>query len=48
MAKRLEVAKLLHLVKRLAPGLLDLPYRLQGRKRAKSKLRVDEQKRRAA
>ncbi|HEX6960932.1 MAG TPA: SDR family oxidoreductase [Lacipirellula sp.] len=42
-------AKLLHLVKRLTPGLLDLPYRLQGRKRAKAKLSVAaEQPRRAA
>jgi NAD(P)-dependent dehydrogenase (short-subunit alcohol dehydrogenase family) len=30
-------AKLLHLVKRFTPGLLDLPYRLQGLKRTKAK-----------
>jgi short-subunit dehydrogenase len=41
-------AKLLHLLKRWAPGLLDLPYRLQGRKRAKAKLVAEEPQRRAA
>jgi NAD(P)-dependent dehydrogenase (short-subunit alcohol dehydrogenase family) len=41
-------AKLLHLVKRLTPGLLDLPCRLQGRKRAKAKLRVAAEDRRRA
>jgi NAD(P)-dependent dehydrogenase (short-subunit alcohol dehydrogenase family) len=41
-------AKLLYLVKRWAPGLLDLTYRLQGRKREKAKLVVEEPQRRAA
>jgi NAD(P)-dependent dehydrogenase (short-subunit alcohol dehydrogenase family) len=41
-------AKLLHLLKRWAPGLLDLPNRLQGRKRAKAKIVVEEPQRRAA
>jgi short-subunit dehydrogenase len=41
-------AKLLHLLKRWAPGLLDLPNRLQGRKRAKAKPVAEEPQRRAA
>jgi short-subunit dehydrogenase len=41
-------AKLLHLLKRWAPGLLDLPNRLQGRKRAKAKPVAGEPQRRAA
>ena len=35
-------------MKRWAPGLLDLPNRLQGRKRAKAKPVVEEPQRRAA
>jgi NAD(P)-dependent dehydrogenase (short-subunit alcohol dehydrogenase family) len=41
-------AKLLHLVKRFTPGLLDLPNRLQGRKRAKAKVTAPPVERRAA
>lgn len=41
-------ARMLHLVKRLAPSLLDLTYRLQGRKRAKARTLARQSPRRAA
>jgi short-subunit dehydrogenase len=40
-------ARLLHLAKRLAPGLLDLPYRLQGRKRANAQASQQSERRAA-
>jgi NAD(P)-dependent dehydrogenase (short-subunit alcohol dehydrogenase family) len=41
-------ARMLHFLKRWAPGLLDLPYRLQGRKRARAKALATDPQRRAA
>ena len=41
-------ARMLHLLKRWAPGLLELPYRLQRRKRPRVKPAADEPRRRAA
>jgi 3-oxoacyl-[acyl-carrier protein] reductase len=40
-------ARMLHLLKRFAPWLLDLPYRLQGRKRGKVDAANNSQRRAA-